>query len=766
MKGLEKIRIDELVPEQLRDVAQNLIDFLKVYYSQDVNPTTFIEEITQSRDIDRVANDSFLEQLAQTIAKDVPDSAVVQKTFLLKRLVDYYNLKGTNQSITIFFQLFYDKMATVYEPWTNVLETSSNNIGSNKLARVRPLEGKNLFELEDKEITLENEFGTVLASGYIQRISIEQYEELLYVFHFDSGSTTGLFTPGFNIIYNGNIYGTSVESLQSVNIVDGGSGYERGDILFLKDKPLTTFQAKIISTDIDGRALKFDIIQRGNGSGPNETRFIQNNEPLVYQLRKKDGRVINPTTIGAGVAMDLSLGFSTLIDDTSQGKNNKGLLSDNIVLQDGNYYNKYTYDINVQIPFNEYKTSFENLIHPVGYNVFNNLKLENAPPLEFKERSSLTEISTVGSANFLPGGTNRLYSLLGAKMSDTTPDERINVSPHMGLSRDNYSGYQSPYQAISQTAAGSRSYGPHEYLNVVTGTSDAVLETSGYFMEDFVDQSPTFRNIYVTDSDCPLFNGQYVPADYLSPRVIEALNENQFSTTFGGEVYDAIDVRTDGGHGNKRYYRIAPTNSNYPSVFDTYTSLGTYTYQYWTALADPSTFENGVNYSNAFVRSATTGRWVAVSDSGSGTDYTMTSSTTIEDPEDISMADINVETSGASYFSASRTPAASGKGAYPRFGKINGLPYYIQDTRPAFGIIYNPQSEDTWSSTKHGRWRLSYYSPSGGSANADRIQVGLSVSNSTTNFNQPLNRPPTSIGSSKLAHEEIIKDDSYVVEFR
>ena len=237
MKGLEKIRIDEIVPEQLRDVAQNLIDFLKVYYSQDVNPTTFVEEITQSRDIDRVASDAFIGKLAETIAKDVPDSVVVQKTFLLKRLVDYYNLKGTNQSIIIFFQLFYDKLAKVYEPWSNVLETSSNNIGSNKFVRIRPIEGEDVYELEGKVITLENEFGAILASGYVQRISIEQYEELLYTLHFDSGSTTGLFTPGFNIINDGNIYGTTIETLQSVNIIEGGSGYERGDILFLKYKP-------------------------------------------------------------------------------------------------------------------------------------------------------------------------------------------------------------------------------------------------------------------------------------------------------------------------------------------------------------------------------------------------------------------------------------------------------------------------------------------------------------------------------------------------
>ena len=1017
MRGLEKIRIDELVPEQLRDVAQNLIDFLKVYYSQDVNPTTFIEEITQSRDIDRVASDAFLEKLAETIAKDVPDSAVVQKTFLLKRLVDYYNLKGTNQSIIIFFQLFYDKLAKVYEPWSNVLETSSNNIGSNKLARVRPLEGKDIFELEDKEITLENEFGVILASGYVQRITVEQYEEILYTLHFDSGSTTGLFTPGFNIINNGNIYGTTVESLQSINIVDGGSGFEKGDILFLKDKPFTTFQAKIISTDVDGRALKFEIIQRGNGTGPGETRFIRNDEPLVYQLRKKDGRVLNPTTLGAGVAMNLSLTFSTLVDDTSQSTNNKGLLSDNIVLQDGNYYNKYTYEINVNIPFNEYKTSFQNLIHPVGYNLFNNLKLENIPPLQFKERSSVAEVSTVGSANFLPGGTNRLYSLLGAKMSDATPDERINISPYMGLSRDNYSGYQSPYQSISQTATGAFPYTPHKYLNAVTGTDDAVAETAGYFMEDFVNQSPGYRELIVTNSQFSVANGRYLPGDYLSPRVIGTLNENQFSTTFNGETYEAIDVRTDGAFGDRRFYLIDDTKSTWPVIFGTYqgkiivtgTTNSTYnrTYEevtgtgifgnttdggfsihpdgrwkftyggnnnifstnsnidfldadwtgtfistegwnisttdesgfpfkavrnaykesypwvrYYTSLADPSTFtytESGkwpsfmLNHTLAKTweyraPSSDAAEQTHLQDGlGNNVRYVMTKPIDTTNPEDIKQSDVNVDgytsgaftyySGGATYFIASRVPATSGKGAYPRFGKINGLPYYIQDTRPSFGIIYNPQSQDKWSSTEHGRWRLSYYSPTAsvfnegdehnissfeisgitgsgatlfnsssvgtytvsgtynsqprwqsttghfirflsstnqweitddgdgyyisevqtppqgsdaiswndghkrpypwnvqtwsahpdGNGNSDQPVFsnfgggslpstnapGLakarpleSIANNTTNFNQPLDRAPKSIDTSQIAHEEIIKDDSYVVEFR
>ena len=524
MQGLEKIRIDELIPEQLRDVAQNLIDFLKVYYSEDVNPTKYIEELTQSRDIDKVANDDFLEQLAQTIAKDIPDSAVVQKTFLLKRLVDYYNLKGTNQSVIIFFQLFYDKVAKVFEPWNVVLESSSNKISENKFIRIRPASGQDPLSLEGKDITLENEFGTILASGKVNRVSVEQYEEVLYTLHFDTGSTTGAFSKDISVKSDDVIYGTSVESLQSINIIEGGSGFDKGDILFLKDEPLTTFEAKLISTDIDGRALKFEVLQRGNGDGPNVSRFVRGTTNPTFLLRKSDGRILNPTTLGVGVRMNLEMKFSTLCETSGFGSQNKGLLSDNIVLQDGNYYSKYTYEVKVQIPFTEYKDSFNNLIHPVGYNIFNNLFLENVPPLSFDIATSITEINTVGTSNFLPGGTNREYSLFGSTMSDATPDEVISVSPSSGIKRDNYSAMQSPFVATVNKSTGNTNISAHEYLNAVTGTSDYSPFTVDYFMEDYSTQSPNYRVAYVTNASLPVANGRYLPGSYLSPRIIAGIN--------------------------------------------------------------------------------------------------------------------------------------------------------------------------------------------------------------------------------------------------
>ena len=110
MKNLENIRIDELLPDQLRETAANLLAFLKVYYTQqnqDSAPTQLIQFLNENQDLDRVADDKFINTIADSIAKDIPKSVHVERTRLLKRLVDYYNLKGTKRSIEIFFRFLF-----------------------------------------------------------------------------------------------------------------------------------------------------------------------------------------------------------------------------------------------------------------------------------------------------------------------------------------------------------------------------------------------------------------------------------------------------------------------------------------------------------------------------------------------------------------------------------------------------------------------------------------------------------------------------------
>ena len=250
MSTFEKIRINEIVPEQLRETAKNLIDFLKVYYSEDDNPTSYIEFLTKNRDVDQLANTTFLNALAQTVAPGVPDSSVVEKTFLLKRLVDYYNLKGTDRSIVIFFQLFYDKLVEVTYPWERVLETSSARFTGNQTLRIIGNSNTDPYELVGKQVEQKTSFGLVRAQAKVERVTIEQFDETFFVLHFSEGTIFGTFVEKENITYNNIAYGTAYKSLQEIKINSGGKGFEIGDILFLDYQPLTTFKAKVISTGV------------------------------------------------------------------------------------------------------------------------------------------------------------------------------------------------------------------------------------------------------------------------------------------------------------------------------------------------------------------------------------------------------------------------------------------------------------------------------------------------------------------------------------
>lgn len=517
MANFEKIRVDELVPEQLRETAKNLIDFLKVYYSETANPTTFIDFLTKNRDVDQLSDEKFLDALAQTVAAGVPDSAVVQKSFLLKRLVDYYNLKGTERSIIIFFQLFYDKVVTVYYPWKNVFETSAARYSENKSIRIKKKDGADLNDLIGKTIEQKNEFGLVLAQGKVKSFSVEQFDETLHILDFDVGTTAGLFVENEKIYFDNTEYGSAYKSLQEIEVISGGQGYEIGDILFLDFEPLASFKAKVVSTNSQGEILKFSIIERGSGTSNGLDEF-KRNDSISYRIRKKDGTISNPTELNP--PLQLNLKFSILITNpASAQEKNKSILSSNIVLQDGRYYNKFAYEINSNIPYESYRQAFGDLIHPAGYNVFNNLRIESVPPIDFRPRVSRVEIQSLLSQVFAPGGSNRDYSVYGDSPNNYSPDEKVNFSPFESVARDNYTFYQSPQDS-------------NTFLIPIYGDSNTTPKM-GYFLEDFVGHGPILRNLEVTNAGASLA-GIYEPGADLSPQFINHINVRLNARKGGG----------------------------------------------------------------------------------------------------------------------------------------------------------------------------------------------------------------------------------------
>ena len=73
------------------------------------------------------AHEEFLDLMQKEIASVIPRDITVNKRNLYKNIVDYYKVRGTADSIEIFFRLLFNDEVEVQYPWDKTLIPSSGN---------------------------------------------------------------------------------------------------------------------------------------------------------------------------------------------------------------------------------------------------------------------------------------------------------------------------------------------------------------------------------------------------------------------------------------------------------------------------------------------------------------------------------------------------------------------------------------------------------------------------------------------------------------
>ena len=136
----ENVRVESLIPSQLRESSAVLIELLRDYYdymNKHDNPSYEIDSINNVRDIDTPYHD-YLEQIQKEIAAALPGILVADKVKLYKNLVQYYKLRGSSDSIELFFKIIFQDNVEVYYPREDILIPSSGkwDLQSRKPARV------------------------------------------------------------------------------------------------------------------------------------------------------------------------------------------------------------------------------------------------------------------------------------------------------------------------------------------------------------------------------------------------------------------------------------------------------------------------------------------------------------------------------------------------------------------------------------------------------------------------------------------------------
>ena len=89
-------------------------------------PSYVMNTIEQAMDID-TNNEGYLELMQKEIAATIPRGVTVDKRTLYKQIIDFYRLRGTSDSIEIFFKILFNDIAEVEFPYDSVLIPSSGN---------------------------------------------------------------------------------------------------------------------------------------------------------------------------------------------------------------------------------------------------------------------------------------------------------------------------------------------------------------------------------------------------------------------------------------------------------------------------------------------------------------------------------------------------------------------------------------------------------------------------------------------------------------
>ena len=127
-KTKESIRVESLLPRELRESSEKLTTLLEDYYkfmNEGFQPSYELNNIMEERDIDTAEH--YLYQIQREIATNIPRDIQTDRRKLYKNLVEFYNIRGSTESIETFFKVLLQDEVEIYYPREDMLIPSSGN---------------------------------------------------------------------------------------------------------------------------------------------------------------------------------------------------------------------------------------------------------------------------------------------------------------------------------------------------------------------------------------------------------------------------------------------------------------------------------------------------------------------------------------------------------------------------------------------------------------------------------------------------------------
>lgn len=127
------------LPQHFKNDATELVKLLEAYYrflNQKFGPSYEISKIIHNHDIDLTTDDRYLDAIEKLIGSYIPKSRAVDRKRLYKLIASYYTNRGSEESISSFFRLFFNEIISIFYP-KEFLFTTSDDTRSAPSSRYR-----------------------------------------------------------------------------------------------------------------------------------------------------------------------------------------------------------------------------------------------------------------------------------------------------------------------------------------------------------------------------------------------------------------------------------------------------------------------------------------------------------------------------------------------------------------------------------------------------------------------------------------------------
>lgn len=391
------------------------LDFIKEYY-----------KFSQHYDVvDQVNIDTteFLDKFINLYAKNFPELNGLsdkQKRVVLLNIDDIYKSKGTPESFDLLFSILYNTKIELLYPAEQIFKSSAATWNRDVAIRFIVTTGVlNTFNDISATLILSNDKIVKVDISRISRVEgtsniFEAVLDIDYKLLIDKNLTATIQTDTFT--------GTLVKTITSKKIVSNGKGFVVGDIYDVNIDQATGLKIKVSRVGADGKLLGFQIIQFGIGynvdfSSNILSYFYRNDADVEVELELRDniseiqenvlitkfdyldntsyfedntyvGEVLSnqtSSTISDGstlatiseeiAVIDFYLGY--VLEYPGYHLTNIGFPSDASYLQDGEYYQQFSYVVKSSEQYENYKQALLNTVHVAGLKSFGEYTIQS-----------------------------------------------------------------------------------------------------------------------------------------------------------------------------------------------------------------------------------------------------------------------------------------------------------------------------------------------------------------------------------------------------